>query len=200
MFNFKLNFIFVLFFVTILFSNCTDEKDTVIETTVVEDKENIDNLFNDVITEAQALKNVNKVHANGKTADIERALAVVSLDWINKNLKESRHIILLTDGKITSGRTKADNLASKERVLNYQLGRLKAAGVSVHVVAFSEDADVEFLDTIASETVGWFDVAKTAEQLERTLLRVSKRLVEKNRIPLVANKFTIDETIRQIER
>lgn len=146
---------------------------------------------------AQALKNVDKIHANGKTADIERALAVASLDWIKANPKENRHIVLLTDGKITSGRTKAANLASKERILNYQLGRLKAAGVSVHVVAFSEDADVEFLDAIASETIGWFDVAKTAEQLEKTLLRVSKRLLEKNRIPLLANKFTIDETIRQ---
>lgn len=56
MFNFKLNFIFVLSFVAIFFSNCTDKNDTV-ETTVEEDKENIENLFNDVITEAKALKN-----------------------------------------------------------------------------------------------------------------------------------------------
>ncbi|MEO1889124.1 MAG: vWA domain-containing protein [Cycloclasticus sp.] len=145
----------------------------------------------------QALKNVDKVHSNGKTADIERALAVASLDWVEKNPKESRHIILLTDGKITSGRTKADNLASKQRILNYQITRLKAADVSVHTIGFSEDADVEFLDAIATETVGWFDVAKTAEQLEKTLLRVNKRLVEKNRIPLIANKFTVDETVRQ---
>jgi hypothetical protein len=145
----------------------------------------------------QALKNVDKVHANGKTADIERALAVASLDWVQKNPKESRHIILLTDGKITSGRTKADNLASKQRILNYQITRLKAADVSVHTIGFSEDADVKFLDAIATETVGWFDVAKTAEQLEKTLLRVNKRLVEKNRIPLVANKFIVDETVRQ---
>jgi len=56
MFNFKLNFIFALAFVAISFGSCTDKNDTVVETTVEEDKENIENLFNDVITEAQALK------------------------------------------------------------------------------------------------------------------------------------------------
>jgi len=146
---------------------------------------------------AQALKNINRVHSNGQTGDIERALAVASLDWVTKEKGVSRHIVLLTDGKITSGKTKAANLASKERVLGHQLARLKVAGVSVHTVGFSEDADRVFLEAIASGTVGWFDVAKSADQLERTLLRVSKRLVERNSIPLIANKFIIDETVRQ---
>ena len=145
----------------------------------------------------QALKNISRVHSSGQTGDIERALAVASLDWVTKEKGVSRHIVLLTDGKITSGKTKADNLASKERVLGHQLARLKEAGVSVHTVGFSEDADRVFLEAMASGTVGWFDVAQSAEQLERTLLRVSKRLVERNSIPLIANKFIIDETVRQ---
>lgn len=57
MFNSKLNIIFALAFVAISFGSCTDKQDTVVETTVEEDKENIENLFNDVIAEAQALKN-----------------------------------------------------------------------------------------------------------------------------------------------
>jgi hypothetical protein len=146
---------------------------------------------------AQALKKLDAIHSNGKNADIERAIAVASLDWVDKSENERRHIVLLTDGKITSGKTKAENLASKQRVLNHQILRLKAGGVSVHTVGFTEDADVELLDTLASETVGWFDVAKTPDQLERTLLRVNKRLVEKNSIPLVANKFIVDDAVRQ---
>jgi len=145
----------------------------------------------------QALKNISKIHSNGKTADIERAMAVASLEWVAKNKKERRHIVLLTDGNITSGGTKSKNLASKNRVLEHQLSRLREVGASVHTIGLSEDADVDFLEAIASETLGWFDVAKTADQLERTLLRVSKRLVEKNSIPLVANKFTVDDSVRQ---
>ena len=145
----------------------------------------------------QALKNLEQVHSSGESADIERALAVASLDWVEEDKGARRHIVLLTDGKITSGKTKKGNAESKERVLNYQLTRLKAGGVSAHTVGFSEDADIEFLDVIASETSGWFEVVKKPEQLERALLRVNKRLVEKNSIPLIANKFTVDETVRQ---
>jgi len=146
---------------------------------------------------AQALKNLDKVHSNGESGDIERALAVASLDWVEKEEGVNRHIVLLTDGRVTSGKGKADNVASKKRVLDHLVGRLKAAGVSVHTIAFTEDADKEFLDEVASETLGWFDVATSAEQLERGLLRVSKRLVAKNSIPLVANKFVIDDSVRQ---
>ena len=146
---------------------------------------------------AQALKNLDKARSNGKTGDIERALTVASLDWVQKEEGVSRHIVILTDGKITSSQATGDNLLSRKRVLEYLVPRLKAIGVSVHTIAFTEDADKEFLDTIASDTLGWFDVAKSADQLERALLRVSKRLVAKNSIPLVANKFMIDNSVRQ---
>jgi len=145
----------------------------------------------------QALKNLNKVHSTGKTGDIERALAVASLDWVEAEEGVNRHIVLLTDGKITSGSSKKANEASKGRVLLHQVERLKAAGVSVHAVGFTDDADLEFLEAIASGTSGWFDQAKFTDQLERAMLRVSKRLVNKNNIPLVANKFVIDDSIRQ---
>ncbi len=146
---------------------------------------------------AQALKNINVIHSDGKRADLERAIAVATLDWVERDKWASRHLVLLTDGKITSGGTKRKNQDSKERVLNHQVENLKAADVSVHTIGFSEDADKEFLDAIASRTIGWFDVAKTADQLERAMLRVNKRLVEKNSIPLVANKFIVDDTVRE---
>ncbi|MBQ0724122.1 MAG: VWA domain-containing protein [Cycloclasticus sp.] len=146
---------------------------------------------------AQALKNITAIHSNGKRADLERAIAVATLEWVERDKWASRHLVLLTDGKITSGGTKRKNQDSKERVLNHQVENLKAADVSVHTIAFSEDADKEFLDAIASRTIGWFDVAKTADQLERAMLRVNKRLVEKNSIPLVANKFIVDDAVRE---
>ena len=146
---------------------------------------------------AQALKKIKAIHSNGKKADLEKAIAIASLDWVERDKWASRHLVLLTDGKITSGGTKRKNQDSKERVLNHQVENLKAADVSVHTIGFSEDADKEFLDAIASRTIGWFDVAKTANQLERAMLRVNKRLVEKNSIPLVANKFIVDDSVRE---
>ncbi|MDX2427045.1 MAG: vWA domain-containing protein [Cycloclasticus sp.] len=146
---------------------------------------------------SQALKNLNKIHSDGKTSDIERALAVASLEWVTEDKNANRHIVLLTEGKVLSGATKAKSLASKERVLNHQIARLKAADVSVHTIGFSKEADKEFLDEMANQTSGWSELINTADQLERAVLRVSKRLVEKNSIPLVANKFLVDETVRE---
>lgn len=145
----------------------------------------------------QALKNLNKIHSDGKTSDIERALAVVSRDWVTVDKNANRQIVLLTEGKVLSGVTKARRLASKERVLKHQIARLKAADVSLHTVGFSKEADKEFLGEMASQTSGWSELINTADQLERAVLRVTKRLVEKNSIPLVANKFLVDETVRE---
>ena len=145
----------------------------------------------------QALKNLNVIHSDGKTSDIERALAVVSRDWVTVDKNANRHIVLLTEGKVLSGVTKARRLASKERVLNHQIARLKAADVSLHTVGFSKEADKEFLGEMASQTSGWSELINSADQLERAVLRVIKRLVEKNSIPLVANNFLVDETVRE---
>ena len=67
----------------------------------------------------------------------------------------------------------------------------------MHVIAFSDDADKELLEKLAMDTNGWYDWVKTPAQLERALLRVNKRLVQKNSIPIVANKFVIDDAVRQ---
>lgn len=145
----------------------------------------------------RALKSLGQIHSEGKSSDIERALAVASLDWVTEDKNASRHIVLLTEGYISSGATKAKRLASKERVLNHQIARLKEADVSVHTIGFSKEADKIFLDEMANQTSGWSELINTADQLERAVLRVSKRLVEKNSIPLVANKFLVDETVRE---
>ncbi|MFT6624785.1 MAG: hypothetical protein ACJAZI_000858, partial [Cycloclasticus sp.] len=106
----------------------------------------------------QALKNLNKIHSDGKTSDIERALAVVSRDWVTVDKNANRQIVLLTEGKVLSGVTKARRLASKERVLTHQIARLKAADVSLHTVGFSKEADKEFLGEMASQTSGWSEL------------------------------------------
>ena len=54
----------------------------------------------------QALKKLDEIHSSGKKLDLERALTVGSLDWVAKDKNARRHIVLLTDGKITSGKTK----------------------------------------------------------------------------------------------
>ncbi|PCI66838.1 MAG: hypothetical protein COB26_10935 [Piscirickettsiaceae bacterium] len=146
---------------------------------------------------AKALRSIEKIHANGEVSHLEKALAVASLDWVAPDNKTKRHIIVLTDGKITLGSGKRADLASKNRVKSFQKNRLKSLGVHVHVIALSEDADKDMLESLSTDTEGWYDQVKTLSHLERTLLRVSKRLVQKNSIPIIANKFVIDDAVRE---
>ncbi len=145
----------------------------------------------------QALKKLSGLSSSTKRSDIERALAVATFDWVGQDDDVSRHLILITNGNITSGGVRSKNLASKKRILSHQISRLKEAGINVHTVAISDTADKELLESLASETHGWFEQIKQESQLERALLRINKRLVERNSIPVVANKFTIDETVRE---
>lgn len=146
---------------------------------------------------AKALKSIGKIHANGEISNLEKALAVTSLDWVTPDNKTKRHIIVLTDGKITLGGNKKVNLASKDRIKNFQINRLKSLGVHVHTIALSVDADMGLLESLSADTDGWYDQVKNPEHLERTLLRVNKRLIQKNSIPIVANKFVIDDAVRE---
>ena len=146
---------------------------------------------------AKALDSVKKIHAKGEISHLEKALAVSTLDWVAPDNTAKRHVVVLTDGQVSVGSSKRKNLTSKDRVQNVQIERLKTLGVYVHVIAFSEDADKVLLEKVAMDTKGWYDWVKTPEQLDRALLRVNKRLVQKNSIPIVANKFVIDDAVRQ---
>ena len=146
---------------------------------------------------AKALLSVKKIYAKGEVSHLEKALAVSTLDWVVPDNTAKRHVVVLTDGQVSVGSNKKNNLASKDRIQTIQLERLKKLGVYVHVIAFSDDADKELLEKLAMDTNGWYDWVKTPAQLERALLRVNKRLVQKNSIPIVANKFVIDDAVRQ---
>lgn len=144
-----------------------------------------------------AQKATDKIHSEGAYSNLEKALAVASLDWVEQDKNTYRHIILLTDGLVNVGDKRESNEASVRRILGYQLNRLKELGVVIHAVGLSEKADISLLEELVVGTGGWYDRAKTASHLERTLYRVNRRLVQKNSIPIAANKFYIDDDIRE---
>ncbi|MFT5647993.1 MAG: hypothetical protein ACI976_002689 [Aureispira sp.] len=135
MFNFKLNF--VLFFVAILFSNCTDKTDTVIETTVEQDKENIENLFNDVITEAQALENGCAVQAFDAFLNLNQGSA------LNSNWAELLYNSLEAEAGITTYQTGKFDFASYVGTYTWNIGSQTISSTNSPtdkiVVEFPED-------------------------------------------------------------
>lgn len=166
-------------------------------------------MFDDLVTElmpasnvglswkALAQKSTQQIHSSGEYSNIEKALAVASLDWVEKDEKTSRHIILITDGQVNISTRKRLNEASKQRILNFQLNSLNELGVSIHTVGLSEKAELSLLEELSVGTGGWYDRVRNIEHLEKTLFRVNRHLVQKNNIPLLANKFQIDSSIRE---
>ena len=87
-------------------------------------------------------------------------------------------------------------LAEFDRVIG--LERLRAAGVAVHAIALSADADHELLQALADRTDGSFEQADSAEELQRLFLRLFERTVRRDTLPLNDNRFSVDASISEL--
>ncbi|BDS11415.1 hypothetical protein [Aureispira anguillae] len=105
MMNSKLKFFFILSFMAFFLSNC-DKNDPPIETTVEEDKENIKNLFNDVITETKALKAGCAMQAIDDFLNLDRGQA------LNSNWAEMLYNTLESHLNITAYQTNKFNFTN----------------------------------------------------------------------------------------
>ena len=107
------------------------------------------------------------------------------------------NLLLLTDGKVDISKDPAANTAERERILNEVLPALKAAGVRVHTVALSADADHPLLDQLSVSTGGISAVAATAEELMPIFLRAFDVAVPSEQVPLNDRKFLIDNQVQE---
>ena len=106
-------------------------------------------------------------------------------------------VILLTDGVVDIAKDPQINEQERQRILDELLPRYQAAGVTLHAVALSTNADVELLERLAIETDGIFAVAEDAEDLNRIFLRAFDQSSPSNRAPLEDNRFLIDSSIEE---
>lgn len=112
-----------------------------------------------------------------------------------ENFKTS--VILLTDGVVDLSQDPATNDAERARILEEVLPQYKAAGVAIHAIALSTNADVELLERLSIETDGVFAVAEDAEALDRIFLRAFDQSAQGDRTPLEDNRFLIDSSVEE---
>ncbi|MCE3027628.1 vWA domain-containing protein [Salinicola sp. DM10] len=113
----------------------------------------------------------------------------------------NRHLILLTDGMIdlpaTGGDKRAQDAASRQRVIDELAPELAAEGVTVHLIALSRNVDLPLLEQVAQTTGGLAAVADTPDQLLRAFLDVLDRILPGDQVPIDAQqRFTIDDDIQ----
>lgn len=146
----------------------------------------------------KATQAVTRIHSKGAFTNIEAALSAAASGWLPPAAPgERRRLILLTDGMVDVSKNPAENSASRESLLNRLMPALQQAGVEVHTVALSSQADEPLLQQLALASGGWNVVAMDAEQLQRAFLQLFNQSVPHDRIPIRDNAFTLDAGVQE---
>ncbi|SDO28312.1 TIGR03503 family protein [Halomonas shengliensis] len=107
-----------------------------------------------------------------------------------------RHLVLLTDGVIdlppARGPKPEVDAASRQRLLQRLAPRLADAGVVVHAIAFSGQADMGLVASLSRTTGGLPAQVVSPESLLGAFLDIVERIYPADRIPLEAGRFVVE--------
>lgn len=109
----------------------------------------------------------------------------------------NKAVILLTDGVVDIDQDPQVNDAERQRILNEVLPAYQRAGIKIHSVALSTNADAKLLETLSEATGGLFAVAEDAEDLNKIFLRAFDNAAAADRVPLQDNRFVVDSSIEE---
>ncbi|MBT8435992.1 MAG: VWA domain-containing protein, partial [Gammaproteobacteria bacterium] len=146
----------------------------------------------------QADLGADSIHSNALLTNIESALARASVGWSKRDVKTSRILIMLTDGKVDVSKDSAKNEQSRARVLGKSLLALKQAGAQVHTIALSKGTDEALLKQLALETGGSFAVAQSAAELQKVFFKMFERASEPDTVAFNGREFPIDSSIKEM--
>lgn len=152
----------------------------------------------DALWKEQAYQAADKINSSGLYTNIEDVLERSTWDWNAPDPGVNRHVIFLTDGVVDVSRVAGANDEARARILSQTLGRLKAAGATLHTIALSDDADKAFLRQLSSATGGWNEVVSDASQLERIFLKLFEKSVPVESLPLTDNRILVDDSVREL--
>ena len=139
-----------------------------------------------------------RIHSRGLFTDIGKALAVATKGWEEKDPETARHLILLTDGMVDVSKTPGANEEARRAVLAKRLPLLRDAGIMVHTIALSGNADSDLLRRLAEETDGDFEEANSADELQKIFLKLFEKSVPRDTLPLEGNKFHVDSSVHEL--
>ncbi len=154
--------------------------------------------FVDEAWRERAMAAAARINSHGLYTNMEDTLTDATWDWKRPPTDGARRsLILLTDGYVDISADAAENAASRERILNEILPRLQAAGVTVHTIALSREADHALLRQLATASGGRYEQA-APDRLERLFLRLFEKAAEPETLPLEDNRVLVDERIEEM--
>ncbi len=139
-----------------------------------------------------------EIHSHGLFTDIEQALQKATANVSSADTTKKRSIILLSDGLVDLHQGKASSDQSRQNIINKLLPQIKQKGFRIHTIALSEDADHELLKQLSLATDGWYHQVDNADELERVFLHLFEQATQRDSVPLVDNRFTIDNSVNEM--
>ncbi len=151
---------------------------------------NVDQLWRD-----GAFSQAAKINSVALRTNIPAALEKAMDDVDKLDPRYKVHLILLTDGMVDVSKSAEENQRARQRIIDVILPKLRDAGVTIHTVALSQNADQELMERLAVETDGLAAVAQTAEDLTNIFVQAFDAAAPAEQLPLEDNGFTVDSSI-----
>ncbi|AOY87536.1 hypothetical protein BKP64_04755 [Marinobacter salinus] len=144
-----------------------------------------------------AIERSNQINSVALRTNLGKAIEVASDGYYTGGVLDHTHFILLTDGKVDISDDPERNRQEEQRILQSTLADLVAQGATLHPVALSSQADAEFLEQLASESGGRFQIAESADALNRAFLEALNTAVPQEQIPIEGNAFLVDSGVKE---
>lgn len=138
------------------------------------------------------------IHSLGLFTNIEQVLQKATANQKTPDPKFRRSMILLSDGFVDIEPNKAASQASRQRIIDQIVPKLKKLNITVHTIALSDKADHELLKALSMATDGWYRQADTAEELQRIFLHLFEQATSRDSVPLADNQFSIDSSVKEM--
>lgn len=145
----------------------------------------------------EAERAIKAIDNSGQLTNIPAALEAASFDFDRLDPGYRTSIVLLTDGKVDISSSPMAN-ANAVRTLLTKVGpNMGSIGVPVHTIALSDEADWQFLESLAEKTKGIAEKAETAGELAPLFLQSLEMVAPTARVPVAGSSFSIDESVQE---
>ncbi len=138
-----------------------------------------------------------EINSVGLFTNIGEALEKATFEGAEGGAEFRKSIILLTDGMVDIDKSPEQNQREWRRIADDVIPRLKDAGVAVHTIALSANADTNLLNKISLATGGMAEVAHSADDLMRIFLKAFDVAAPAEQVPLTDNQFVIDSSVEE---
>lgn len=144
-----------------------------------------------------AQKKSEDINSIGLYTNIGEALEKAAYDIKAAKNDYRTSIILLTDGMVDVAKSPDANKREWRRIVDEVLPKLKDAGITIHTIALSDNADKNLLNKLSLSTGGMAEVAHTADDLMRIFLKTFDAAVPSDQVPLTDNQFVVDSSVEE---